>query len=130
MVEELMTANERQKLDKEQRLAEQAKIEKEEYDKIIEAQIKGQEDENRKQEERLKSRYDHNNELRKQIKIREEFEKQKKREHLEDGRKMKQKVLEIKQNIEKIKDEKLAELKSLNVQDKYVAPLTKYKLNV
>lgn len=130
MVEELMVANEQQKLEKEQRLAEQARIEREEYDKIIDAQIKNLEDERRKDEERVKMRYDHNNELRRQIKEKEEVEKQKKREHLEEGRKMKQKVLAIKNNIEKIKGEKLAQLQSLNVKEKYVAPLVKYKLNV
>lgn len=130
MVDELMCANEHQKLEKEQRLAEQARIEKEEYNKIIDAQLKSQEDERRKDEERMKMRYDHNNELRRQIKEREEYERQKKREHLEEGRKMKQKVLQIKNNIERIKEEKLSELKSLNVQEKYVTPLEKYKLNV
>lgn len=130
MVEELMQANEQQKAERELRLAGQAKLEKDEYDRIIEAQIKAQEEERRKEEERHRLRYDHNSELRRQIKEREELEKQKKREHLEEGRKMKQKVLSIKRNIERIKEEKLAELKGLNVQDKYVTPLVKYKLNV
>lgn len=130
MVEELMKANEQQKAEREVKLAEQAKFEKEEYQKILESQLKAQEDERRKEEERVKLRYDHNGELRRQIKEREEYEKQTKREYLEEGRKMKQKVLGIKQHIERIKEEKLAELKSLNVQDKYVTPLVKYKLNV
>lgn len=125
-----MQANEQQKAERELRLAGQAKLEKDEYDRIIEAQIKAQEEERRKEEERHRLRYDHNSELRRQIKEREELEKQKKREHLEEGRKMKQKVLGIKRNIERIKEEKLAELKGLNVQDKYVTPLVKYKLNV
>ena len=75
-------------------------------------------------------KYDHNEELKRQIKVREEVEKQKVRENLEEGRKMKQKVKAIKSNIERIKEEKMAELKGLNVQDKYVIPLIKYKLNV
>lgn len=130
MVEELMKANEQQKVDRELRLAEQAKLEKEEFNRIIEAQLKSQEEERRKEEERVKQRYDHNGELRRQIKVREELEKQKKRENLEEGRKMKQKVKSIKERIERIKEEKLAELKGLNVQEKYVTPLVKYKLNV
>ncbi len=130
MVEELMRANEIQKLDKEQRLSEQAKIEKEEYSKIIEAQLKNQEDERRKEEDRVRMRYDHNGELRRQIKVREEHDKQKRREELEEGRKMKQKVLDIKTNIERIKEEKLSQLKALNVQEKYITPLVKYKINV
>jgi hypothetical protein len=130
MVEELMKANEIQKIDRELRLAEQAKIEKGEYNRIIEAQLKSREEERRKQETRVKMRYDHNDELRRQIKIREELESQKRRECLDEGRKMKQKVLGIKGNIEKIKEQKLATLQSLNVQEKYVTPLVKYKLNI
>lgn len=125
-----MRSNEQQKVEKELRLAEQAKLEKEEYSKIIDAQLKAQEEERRKEEERTKTRYEHNNELRRQIKVRDELEKQKKRENLEDGRKMKQKVLATKNHIERIKEEKLAELRDLNVQDKYVTPLVKYKLKV
>ena len=125
-----MKANEQQKAEREVKLAEQAKFEKQEYQKILESQLKAQEDERRKEEERVKLRYDHNDELRRQIKEREEYEKQTKREYLEEGRKMKQKVLGIKKHIERIKEEKLAELKNMNVQDKYVTPLVKYKLNV
>lgn len=130
MVQDLMTANEQQKLDKEQRLSEQAKIEKDQYDKIIDSQIKSQEEERRKEEERKKMRYDHNNELRRQMKVREEQEMQKKREELEEGRKIKQKVLQIKSNIERMKEEKLGILKAINVQEKYVTPLVKYKINI
>ena len=125
-----MVANEQQKMERELRLAEQAKVEKEEYNRIIESQLKSQEEDRRKEEERKKTRYDHNGELRRQIKVREELEKQKKREEQEEGKKMKKKVLGIKQHIERIKEEKLAELKSLNVQEKYITPLIKYKLNV
>lgn len=125
-----MEANEKQKIDKEVKLAEQAKLEKEEYDRIIEAQIRAQEEERRKEEERVKMRYDNNKELQRQIKVREELEAQKRREFLEEGRKMKQKVKATKENIERIKEEKLAMLKGLNVADKYVTPLIKYKLNV
>mmetsp|Transcript_15054 Transcript_15054/g.15589 ORF Transcript_15054/g.15589 Transcript_15054/m.15589 type:complete len:480 (+) Transcript_15054:14-1453(+) len=130
MVDELMKANEQQKIDRELRLAEQAKIEKDGYNRIIEAQLKAQEEERRKEEERVKLRYDHNGELRRQIKVREELERQRNRELLEEGRKMKQKVKNIKENIERIKEEKLNNLKSLNMQEKYVTPLVKYKLNV
>ena len=63
MVEELMRANEQQKAEKEIKLAEQAKVEKEEYSRIIESQLKAQEEERRKEEERQKMKYDHNEEL-------------------------------------------------------------------
>ena len=63
-VVELLEANEKQKLDKEYKLGEQAKQEQEEYQKIIEKQIKDLEAERRKDEEKKKMRYDHNHELR------------------------------------------------------------------
>jgi hypothetical protein len=51
-------------MDKELKLAEQAKTEQEEYGKIITKQIKDLESERRKEEDRKKMRYDHNWELR------------------------------------------------------------------
>jgi len=63
-VVELLEANEKQKLDKEYKLAEQAKQEQEEYQRIIEKQIKDLENERRKEEDKKRMRYDHNHELR------------------------------------------------------------------
>lgn len=60
----MLEANEKQKLDKEYKLAEQAKQEQEEYQKIIEKQMKDLENERRKEEDKKRMRYDHNNELR------------------------------------------------------------------
>lgn len=61
---ELLEANEKQKLDKEYKLAEQAKQEQEEYQRIIEKQIKDLENERRKEEDKKRMRFDHNHELR------------------------------------------------------------------
>jgi hypothetical protein len=63
-IDELLEANERQKMDKELKLAEQAKSEQEEYNKIIDKQIIDLNNEKRKEEERVQMRYDHNYELR------------------------------------------------------------------
>ena len=46
------------------KLAEQAKLEKEEFEKIIDKQLKDLESEKRREEDRKKVRYDHNWELR------------------------------------------------------------------
>ena len=59
-----MEANEKQKFDKEYKLGEQAKQEQDEYQRIIEKQIKDLENERRKDEEKKRMRYDHNHELR------------------------------------------------------------------
>jgi hypothetical protein len=54
----------KQKNDKEYKLGEQAKQEQEEYQRIIEKQIKDLDLEKKKDEEKKKMRYDHNHELR------------------------------------------------------------------
>ena len=51
-------------MDKELKLAEQAKQEEIEYHKIVENQLKTMEAEKNREEERKKMRYDHNFELR------------------------------------------------------------------
>ena len=80
MDEELLEANEKQKMDKQLKLAEVAKKEQEEYEKIIQRQIADLENERRIEEERRKMRYEHNNELLKQIKLKEERKKMGRRE--------------------------------------------------
>ena len=61
---ELLDANEKKKYDKEYKLGEQARQEQDEYQKIIEKQIKDLENERRKDEDKKRMRYDHNQELR------------------------------------------------------------------
>lgn len=63
-VVDLIEANERQKFDKELKLAEQAKQEQEEYNRIIDKQLRDLDSEKRRDEERKQMRYDHNWELR------------------------------------------------------------------
>jgi len=59
-----LEANEKQKFDKEYKLGEQGRQEQEEYQRIIEKQIKDLENERRKDEDKKRMRYDHNQELR------------------------------------------------------------------
>jgi hypothetical protein len=63
-VVELIESNEKQKLDKELKLAEQAKQEQEEYSKIIEKQLKDMEFEKKKEEDTRRLRYEHNENIR------------------------------------------------------------------
>ena len=60
----MLEANEKQKFDKELKLAEQAKQEESEYNKIVENQLKNLEFERKREEDRKTMRYDHNFELR------------------------------------------------------------------
>lgn len=63
-MQELIEANEKQKLDKELKLSEQAKQEEEEYSRIVDRQIKEREIERQKEEDRKNLRYNHSNEIR------------------------------------------------------------------
>ncbi len=60
----MLIANAKQKLDKELKLAEQAKRNQEEYEKITEKQIKELENEKKKEDEKRKLLSDHNQQLR------------------------------------------------------------------
>jgi hypothetical protein len=124
----MLEANEKQKLDKGLKLAEQAKQEEEEYHKIVQKQVKDMEGERKRDDEKKTMRFDHNYELRRQIKEREEVVKLTKRETLEEGRKMKQKTETDKARLEIIKDEKLDHLKKLGINPKYVTDLERFKI--
>lgn len=129
LIDDLLLSNEKQKIDKELKLGEQAKQEQDEYERIIRNQLAELEEEKKRDEEKRKMRYDHNLELRRQIKTREEFEKMLKRAGLEEGRSIKQNNEKYKARLEEIKQEKLKELQSLNIDEKYIVDLERYKIN-
>ena len=62
----------------------------------------------------------------KQIAEKEELGKNSYQEKMEEGRKIKEKLDEYKKNLEAIRRQKIAELKSLNIKDKYIVPLEMY----
>ena len=128
MLEELIESNNRQKIQKKNQLAEQAKNEQVEYERIIKQQIEEMEREKKIEEEKKKIRYDHCNDLRKLIKLREEKEKVERKEVLEEGRKIRQKNDKWREKMERIKNQKIQELKSLNVKPIYIADLERYKI--
>ncbi|MCQ2819959.1 MAG: trichohyalin-plectin-homology domain domain-containing protein [archaeon] len=128
MQAELIAANEIQKEGKRQRLFEMAKHETEEYNKIIAKQLEDVERERKAEEEKRKMRYEHAEEVRRQIRTKEELNKIGRREVLEEGRAIRQRLDDYYIRMEKIKQEKIQELKDLNVHPKYVASLEKYKI--
>ena len=73
-------------------------------------------------------RYEHNDELKRQIKEREEKERIKRRQVLEEGREIKQNLDNYKETMERIKREKLEEMRRLNIEPKYRVDLEKYKI--
>ena len=127
-LEELIASNEKQRLDKQMQLAEQARQEQEEYKRIVKKQMEEMEKERRIDEDKKKKLYENTKDLKKLIKIKEEKERLESRETLEDGRKAKQNMDDWKLRMEKIKQQKIQDLKNLGVQPKYIADLERYKI--
>jgi len=127
-IEELIESNKRQKLYKQQQLAENAKKEQEEYQRMVKQYLEDNEKERRTEEDKKKKLYENTQDLKKLIKIKEEKERLQSKEKLEDGRKMRQKEDDWRQRMEKIKKQKIQDLKNLGVQPKYIADLERYKI--
>jgi hypothetical protein len=127
-IEELIASNERQRLYKQNQLAEQAKQEHEEHERIVKQYLEETEKERRAEEDKKKKLYENTQDLKKLIKIKEEKERMHSKEKLEDGRKMKQNADDWYRRMEKIKREKIQDLKNLGVQPKYIADLERYKI--
>ena len=127
-IEELIESNKRQKLYKQQQLAEEAKKEQEEYQRMVKQYLEDNEKERRMEEDKKKKLYENTQDLKKLIKIKEEKDRLHSKEKLEDGRKMRQKEDDWRQRMEKIKKQKIQDLKNLGVQQKYIADLERYKI--
>ena len=73
-------------------------------------------------------KYDNRNCLQKQIKLRQEAIKLEQREVLEEGRKVKQFNDDYRARMEKIKQQRIQQLKNLNIDPKYISDLERYKI--
>ena len=125
---DLLLANAKQKKNKELQLVEQAKQEKDEYERIVKKQLYDMEVEKKIEAEKKRKRYEHNNDLLKMIKLREEKNKVYDREILEEGKKNRQRKDDWLERIEKIKKQKIQYLKDLGVEPKFIVDLEKYKI--
>ena len=127
-IQDLLLANARQKLDKELQLAEEAKKEQEEFERIIKEQEKEIEEIKERERIKLKKMLDHNKDLRIQIAQKEERERLNKREILEEGRKTKQKADIYSESIEAIRKDKIRQLRDMNINEKYIVPLERFSI--
>ena len=127
-IEDLLLANARQKLDKELQVAEEAKQEQEEFERIIKEHEKEIEATKERERIKLKKLLDHNKDLRIQIAQREEKERLNKREILEEGRKNKQKADIYSASIEAIRKDKIRQLRDMNINEKYIVPLERFSI--
>ena len=123
---EMMEENEKHKKVKEKQAIEEKNNEKKEYEKLLrERQI---EIENEKEKQRLKilKLMENGEDLKKQITEKSEKERKFKIHEVEEGKKTKKYVDDYFASVEMIKQQKLAELKALNIKDKYLVDLENF----
>ena len=123
---EMMEENEKHKKIKEQQEIEEKNKEQKEYEKLLrERQI---EIENEKEKQRLKilKLMENGEDLKKQITEKSEKERKFKIHEVEEGKKTKKVVDDYFASVEMIKQQKLAELKALNIKDKYLVDIENF----
>lgn len=117
-------------MEKELRLQEQARIDRDEFQKIITAQKIEKDLEVKLEQERIQKIKEHAEQLKKQIVLGEERKLQDKRTALEEGKKVKDKLDHEKRTLETLKSNKLRELQNAGVPEKYQRDLAKKKIIV
>jgi hypothetical protein len=128
--QELNEARRQQQAEKERRLGEQAKFERDEFERIIEVQMQQEEAERQRQQEEAQMLKQHSNELRTQIQAREEKALQERRDFLEEGNIVRATIGSERRKLEKIKTRKIDELKKSGVPEKYWAELARKKISI
>lgn len=127
---ELGAARKQQQAEKERRLGEQAKFERDEFERIIQVQMQQEEAERQRQAEEAQMRRRHAAELRSQIAAREESSLQERRDFLEEGNQIRSQIGNERKKLEKIKGEKIADLEKAGVPEKYRAELARKKISI
>ena len=127
-IKELLMENNRQKMYKEIQLAEEAQKEKEEFNKIIKEQQKEIQEQKEKEKNRIIKLLKYKEDLKKQIAQKEEQDRINRREVLEEGRKNLQINDQYIKSIEAVRRDKIQFLKDMNIDEKYIVPLRKFKL--
>eukprot|EP00928_Gymnodinium_smaydae_P026274 TRINITY_DN2068_c0_g1_i1.p1 TRINITY_DN2068_c0_g1~~TRINITY_DN2068_c0_g1_i1.p1 ORF type:complete len:521 (+),score=180.52 TRINITY_DN2068_c0_g1_i1:155-1717(+) len=127
---ELEEARRQQQAEKERRLGEQAKYERDEFERIIEVQLQQEAAERQRQQEEHCMRVEHSQELRGQIAAREEKALQERRDFLEEGNTVRATIGCERKKLEKIKTRKIEQLKKAGVPEKYWAELARKKISI
>mmetsp|Transcript_27016 Transcript_27016/g.48116 ORF Transcript_27016/g.48116 Transcript_27016/m.48116 type:complete len:523 (-) Transcript_27016:142-1710(-) len=127
---ELNLARRQQQSEKERRLGEQAKFERDEFERIIEVQLQQEDAERHRQHEEKDMRMSHMKELKSQIASREEKAFQERRDFLEEGNANRGNVGSERKKLEKIKTRKIEELKKSGVPEKYWSELARKKISI
>lgn len=97
--------------------------------RIITKQKEVEEQEKKIEDEKSDVLKKHAQKLRAQIQTNEEKSKQDRQDYLEEGRKVRQKIQDERDKIEKIKSKKIDQLNNLSIPEKYKAELAKKKVS-
>ena len=125
-LKECIEENDRHMKIKEEIKANEIKKEKEEYEKLAKEQLRQIEEEKEKQRQKIKLLIENGNMVKNQIIEKEEKDRIKLLEKNEDRKKEKQKYDAYYKSIEMIKQQKIGELRALNIKDKYITQVEKY----
>eukprot|EP01017_Pseudomicrothorax_dubius_P042904 TRINITY_DN7068_c0_g1_i3.p1 TRINITY_DN7068_c0_g1~~TRINITY_DN7068_c0_g1_i3.p1 ORF type:complete len:532 (-),score=244.84 TRINITY_DN7068_c0_g1_i3:113-1708(-) len=127
---ELNAARHEQALQKQRQLEEQAKLDRDEFQRVITQQKIERDNELKQEIERNALRKKHAEELRKQIATNEEVKKQGDRDKFEEGKKIRDNLDRQKKLLENVKEQKLTDLKSIGIPDKYTGELARKKIQI
>ena len=125
-MKECLEENERHRKIKEEMKIKEIMKEKEEYEKLAKIREREIEEEKEKQRQKIKLLMENGNIVKNQIIEKEEKNKKLKNEVFEERKKVKQISDSYYNSVDLIKKEKIAELRALNIKDKYILPVEKY----
>ena len=123
---ECIEENEIHKKVKEKQRADEIMEEKKEYEKLEKEREREIEKEKERKREKIKLLMENGDFVKNQMKEKEEKNKNNWKEKYEEGRKVKKMKEDYYNSIEMIKQQKIAELRALNIKEKYILPVEKY----
>ena len=125
-MKECIEENENHRKIKEQMKESEIKQEKEEYERMAKERQREIEEEKEKQRQKIKLLMENGNMVKNQIIEKEEKNRKLKNEIYEERKKVNQLNDAYYNSVDMIKKQKIAELRALNIKDKYIVPVEKY----
>jgi hypothetical protein len=123
---ECIEENEKHIKIKEEMKANEIKKEKEEYERLAKERQREIEEEKERQRQKIKILMENGNVVKNQIVERQEKERKLINEKVEDKKKIIQEHDAYYQSVDMIKKQKIAELRAMNINEKYIVPVEKY----
>ena len=123
---ECIEENEKHIKIKEEMKANEIKKEKEEYERLAKERQREIEEEKERQRQKIKILMENGNVVKNQIIERKEKERNLINEKVEDKKKIIQEHDAYYQSVDMIKKQKIAELRAMNINEKYIVPVEKY----